>query len=404
VDRAELRVADGEVPWVVWMAAVSLDAIRGTDWHLANSMTAHARVLWVDPPISPLTRSARVARRAKGGRLLGPLTPRLTRVSDRFTRLTPISLPGLTRPGIRLTTTPLVRAQVRSAVKRMRIKPTAVVATHLGDVLGRFGADVVNVLYATDDYVAGASLMGLSAGRLRRQEQTAVGRVDIVAAVSPDLAAHWAALGAHPIVLPNGCKPSAKVTVTGNGQAQTIASGLASPVVGLVGQLSERIDIDILEGIADAGLSLLLVGPHDARWAPERFTALIARPQVHYAGQVPAEEVPRYLAAVDVGVTPYQDSAFNRASFPLKTLEYLGAGLPVVSTDLPAAHWLREQGGATDRMLLLASGREEFAKKIWQLANERVDGDAQACQALADQHSWARRAETLAELIGLTRG
>jgi teichuronic acid biosynthesis glycosyltransferase TuaH len=397
-----MSVTDGEVPWIVWMAAVSLDAIRGTDWYLANSMATHARVLWVDPPISPLTRSARATRRAQGGHLLGPLTPRLTRVSDRVTRLTPISLPGMTRPGIRLTTTPLVRAQVRSAVKRMRIKPAAVVATHLGDVLGRFGVDAINVLYATDDYVAGASLMGLSAGRLRRQERQAVGRADIVAAVSPDLAAHWAALGAHPIVLPNGCNPSA--TVTGNGPAQVVAPRLASPVVGLVGQLSERIDIDILEGIADAGLSLLLVGPHDVRWAPERFTALIARPQVHYAGQVPAEEVPRYLAAVDVGITPYQDSAFNRASFPLKTLEYLGAGLPVVSTDLPAAHWLREQGGATDRMLLLASGREEFAKKIWQLANERIDGDAQACQALADQHSWARRAETLAELIGLTRG
>jgi teichuronic acid biosynthesis glycosyltransferase TuaH len=402
VDRADPGVADGEASWIVWMSGVSWDGIRGTDWHLANSMATHARILWVDPPVSPVTRSARRARRANGGRLLGPVTPRLTRLSDRVTRLTPISLPGMTRPGIRLTTSPLVRTQVRSAVKRMRINPAAVVATHLGDDLGRFGAHAIKVLYATDDYVAGAALMGLSVGRLRRQERQAVGRADIVAAVSPALAEHWAALGARPIILPNGCNPSA--TVAGNGQEQVVAPGLGSPVVGLVGQLSERIDIDILEGVADAGLSLVLVGPHDARWAPDRFRALIARPQVHYAGQVPAEEVPRYLAAVDVGITPYQDSSFNRASFPLKTLEYLGAGLPVVSTDLPAARWLREQGGATDRMLLLASGREEFVKKIWQLANERVDGDAQACRALADQHSWARRADTLAEILGLTRG
>src|SRR5262249_60607279 len=74
----------------------------------------------------------------------------------------------------------------------------------------------------------------------------------------------------------------------------------------------------------------------------------ISRPNAHYAGRAPASEVPPYLAAMDVGLTPYADTQFNQASFPLKTLEYLSAGLPVVSTDLPGARWLRDDLARSD--------------------------------------------------------
>ena len=73
---------------------------------------------------------------------------------------------------------------------------------------------------------------------------------------------------------------------------------------------------------------------------PERMEALIARPNVHWLGTKPFAELPSYLGAIDVGLTPYAQSAFNRASFPLKTLEYLAAGRPAVASDLPAHRWL----------------------------------------------------------------
>ena len=45
------------------------------------------------------------------------------------------------------------------------------VATYLDNLLGDWGPDVINVLYGTDDYVAGAALMGLSACHLRRERR-----------------------------------------------------------------------------------------------------------------------------------------------------------------------------------------------------------------------------------------
>ena len=398
--------------YLVWMAGVSWDGIRGTDRHLAAAMARHARILWVDPPVSP----ARPSASAKGNsRSLRPL---LSVIDERVTRLTPVALPGFSRPGVRVTTEALVRRQVRWALRRLDIRPFAVVATHTDAYLGYWGRDVVGVLYGTDDYVAGAELLGQSARHLRRKELRALARADVVAAVSPQLADRWAGLGAKPVVIPNGCWPA-------DAGAQAVPPAvrdLPRPVVGLIGQLTDRIDLDVLEAIAGAGLSLLIVGPRDPRWGQERFTELIARSHVHYAGPVPADAVPSYLAAVDVGITPYRDTPFNRASFPLKTLEYLGAGVPVVSADLPAARWLRadlasgEHGGEADQILALARCNADFADAIRRIAagecscppghrgsavRGRDHGGAERCRAFAARHTWPRRADDFAAAIGL---
>jgi teichuronic acid biosynthesis glycosyltransferase TuaH len=291
-----------------------------------------------------------------------------------------------------------------------------VVATYLEDLLGYWGRGVVNVLYGTDDYVGGAELMGLSARHLRKQEPRALARADVVATVSPQLAQRWTMLGANPVVIPNGCW-LAEITT------QTIpieVCHLPRPVVGLIGQLSDRIDLDVLDAIVCAGFSLLLVGPLDPRWEKQRVKELTSRSHVQYVGPVPADAVPSYLAAIDVGITPYRNSPFNRASFPLKTLEYLGAGLPVVSADLPTARWLRADltgrphRVAADQILALACDGTEFAEAIRRMmASERYHSPAgclpgsrdqvraEACIAFATQHTWPRRADALAAAIGL---
>jgi teichuronic acid biosynthesis glycosyltransferase TuaH len=396
----------------VWISGVSWDGNPGSDRLMVSAMTSHASILWVDPPVSPLTRHRFGAART--------LKPVISQVDERVIRLTPAALPGLSRPVVRLTTAPLLRTQLRWALRRTGIRPIAVVATHLEDVLDRWGDGVVNVLWGTDDYVAGAGLMGLSARRLRILERRALARADVVGAISLQLADRWAALGTKPVLIPNGCHIV-------RGSIDTLPSAardLPAPVVGLIGQLNERIDLDLLNGIVDTGISLLVVGPCDPRWEPQRFAALIARPHVHYAGPVPMEAVPSYLAAIDVGIAPYVDSSFNRASFPIKTLEYLGAGRPAVSKDLPAARWLRDdlarsdQAAFADQILALASGSAEFIAAVRRmagdlgrpaLANRDLDSTGLApatadyCRAFAERHSWPRRAEAFAAAIGLSR-
>jgi teichuronic acid biosynthesis glycosyltransferase TuaH len=312
-----------------------------------------------------------------------------------------VALPGLTRPGIRAATWPLVRAQLRWALRRLGQRPYAVLVCSFDDVLGRFGAATVNVLYGTDDWVAGAELMGLDPAWLRQQEARALARADVVAAVTPELAARWRGLGAEPVLIPNGCEPAAYSTVDSTA-VPPVAAELPAPVVGLVGRLSDRIDIGLLEQIADTGISLLVVGPLEGEWEPARWPALTSRPNVRHVDRVPFDQLPGYLRAMDVGITPYRDTVFNRASFPLKTLEYLAAGRAAVSTDLPATRWLAADG-PDGRGLVTIADPTHFADAVRSAAAvPRSPELARRRRGFAARHSWRQRADLLAAAIGLT--
>ena len=62
-------------------------------------------------------------------------------------------------------------------------------------------------------------------------------------------------------------------------------------------------------------------------------------------GTIPAADVPEALTAIDIGWIPFRDTANNRRTIPLKLLEYMAAGKPVVASDIGyIAAIVRESG------------------------------------------------------------
>jgi teichuronic acid biosynthesis glycosyltransferase TuaH len=376
---------------VVVAAGVTWDGVKGSERQLAESLSQYADILWVDPPVSPVTPQR---FRGRTGRMWWP---RLRRAKRGIVRLTPVGPPGWTRPGVRSLTWPVVRAQIGWALRRTNRQPDVFIACTQHDLLGRWGQSALNVLYGTDDWVAGAELMNQDARFVLREEQAAIARANLVLAVGPELAERWTALGARPVVFPNGCDPEAYQSVLSI-EPGPVPAGFPARVAGLVGQLSDRIDITMLESVADTGIGLLLVGPREPGWEPGRADALLGRPNVHYVGAVAFEELPQWFARLNVGLTPYADTAFNRASFPLKTLEYLAAGLPVVSTDLPASRRL----GAETAHIRIGADARSFADAVVQAASGEWTPDVvEQRRAVAAGHSWAARARTFTQLAGL---
>ena len=247
--------------------------------------------------------------------------------------------------------------------------------------------------YVTDDWPAGAALMGLSRRRILHLQARNAKAADHVASVSSELAAHMSRSYGIPdvLVLPNGCSPDRF-----NGKWSPVDFGLAEPVAGLLGQLNERLDLDALDGVVDRGISLAVVGPRTEREpaTKRRLDALLGRSNVRWFGPQPADSLPAYLASMTVGLTPYADTAFNRASFPLKTLEYLAAGLPVVSTDLPSVRWLETE------FVDVAAGPETFVEAVRRrLLNPGTEGDRAFRRTFARAHSWEARARQLLETV-----
>jgi teichuronic acid biosynthesis glycosyltransferase TuaH len=374
--------------FVVIVGATVWNSTHLSDQEIARHLSAWIPVLYVDPPVSHLT-----ARRvpAVAASLAGP---RLRMEGPRLARTTPVVPPGKSRPVMREVTGVLLRRHLRATVASLgggRVR-AMIAMTPDHRVLGSCDEDI-SVHWVKDDYVAGADLLGLPAGRVRRGEMQTTAAADLVVACSPAIADQWRRLGASPLLVPNGVDPDHYAQVETLPPAGDVR--LEGPIAGFVGTMSSRIDLSLLERVADDGMALLLVGARQHTFRSARFDELLERDNVQWVGARPYAELPSYLAAMDVGLLPYEDSAFNRASFPLKVLEYLAAGRGVVATDLPAVRWLE-----TD-LVRIASSADEFADAVRALARDREPRSAEARRAVARRHGWSERVATFARAIGL---
>ncbi|BCJ57094.1 glycosyltransferase [Micromonospora endophytica] len=385
-DRADL---------VVYFATTQYDGPAGTDRHLADQLSRYAPVLFVDPPISVLTlRNHPDLRRLADEPKLRVLRPRLA-------RLIPWVVPGVTRPGLHRLVAPTMRRATRAAVARLAApvrrgadtRLAAVVSTRIDDLWSAAPARRT-LFYATDDVTAGADLLGMPRERLLRHEARTLRTAETVAAVSPPLVRRYTDAGYPAFLVPNGCDPAAYAEVDAVPPAAEVR--LPGPVAGFVGHLNSRIDLALLEAVADAGHSLLLVGPRAPGYQPERFDALVGRRNVQWVGAKPFAALPGYLRVIDVGLTPYAQTAFNQASFPLKTLEYLAAGRAVVATPLPATNWL-----GTDLIQVAAEPAQFAAQVAAALSAPRPATLVARRREFAARHSWAVRARLIADLVDL---
>jgi glycosyltransferase involved in cell wall biosynthesis len=104
------------------------------------------------------------------------------------------------------------------------------------------------------------------------------------------------------------------------------------PRLGFYGVIDERLDLDLLNGIAQAkpDWHLVIVGPV-VKIDPKR---LPHHPNIHYLGGKSYQELPKYLAGWDMAMLPFVRNESTHFISPTKTPEYLAAGKPVVSTSI----------------------------------------------------------------------
>ncbi|MGC5020483.1 glycosyltransferase [Micromonospora sp. DT47] len=376
---------------IVYLAAGWWDGPAGTDRQMASELTRYGPVLYVDPPVSALTKLLKPHHAALSNQ------PRLQLHHPRMARLITRVIPGMTRPVLRHLRAPMVSRGVVSAVASLcgeGAPVAAVVSSRVDEAWCALPARR-RLLYVTDDLVAGADMLGLPRRRLERAERAAVRGADAVAVVSPGLRQRFARDGISAEIVPNGCAPDVFADVDSVAPPEGVP--LERPIAGFLGYINDRIDLALLEAVADTGCSLLIVGALGDGFQSPRFATLTARRNVWWAGPRPYPDMPSFMRLIDVGLTPYADTPFNRASFPLKTLEYLSAGRGVVATSLPATRWLD-----TD-LIAIADEPGAFAERVRRaLATPRTETLAAQRRAFAERHSWRRRADRMAELLGLT--
>jgi teichuronic acid biosynthesis glycosyltransferase TuaH len=376
---------------LVYLAGTEWDGVEGTDRRLVLELAKALPVLWVDPPQS-------AAKQRWWGVGAKP-QEKVDVVADGICRLRVFTVPGTTRAVLRSIAAAQVRSHLRRVIGQSGHRVAMVVLASPEARFPRGARTSRRLLYLTDDWSAGASMMGLSRSRTERLTRLNAARADVVAAVSPDLLSkvgQAARSSADLLLLPNGCNPDLFTNPDQPGERDlaVLAQLPDRPFAILVGQLNERLDLTAVLGVAQEGVPVVVVGPRTERSAATtvELDALLAHPNVTWLGRQDPGLLPVLIRAAAVGLTPYVDNEFNRASFPLKTLEYLAGGIAVVATDLPSARWLNSD------LVTIVHSRNGMASAVKELVSSYPSADVRLVerrQAVARQHSWGVRSEAL---------
>jgi glycosyltransferase involved in cell wall biosynthesis len=135
--------------------------------------------------------------------------------------------------------------------------------------------------------------------------------------------------------------------------------------------------------------SLVFIGPDHLR--PEQRRRLEATGRVFFHDAVPYAQIPQYMRAFDVCMTPHQLSPFVQSLQPIKLWEYLAAGKPIVATEVSG---FRDYPG----LVRLANGAEEFCRQLVAAAGEGNRLAAQR-QVVARQNSWRCRVDAIEAVL-----
>lgn len=167
------------------------------------------------------------------------------------------------------------------------------------------------------------------------------------------------------------------------------------PRLGFYGVIDERMDIELLAGIAEAkpDWHLVIIGPV-VKIDP---ATLPTHPNIHYLGGKSYQELPAYLGGWDIAMLPFAINESTKFISPTKTPEYLAAGKPVIST--PIRDVVRPYG--ENGLVRIASNVSEFVACAEEIFSESSDVRTtwlSEVDAFLAGNSWDK---TWGEMLGL---
>ena len=170
-------------------------------------------------------------------------------------------------------------------------------------------------------------------------------------------------------------------------------ANIFSPKIGFCGVIDERLDLELLEGIARTrpDWNLVVIGPV-VKIDPGSLPTL---PNIHYLGPKSYTDLPAYLSGWAAAILPFALNESTRFISPTKTPEYLAAGRPVVST--PIEDVVRTYGKSG--LAHIAEGTASFVDAIDRALSEDSYIRLQKVDGSLSQTSWSRTWGRMAEFV-----
>lgn len=162
---------------------------------------------------------------------------------------------------------------------------------------------------------------------------------------------------------------------------------IPKPIAGYYGVIDERIDLDLLEmsALKMPDVSFVMIGPICKIEEEE----LPKADNIFYLGMKTYDELPVYLNAFDFAMMPFALNDSTRFISPTKTLEYMCAYKPIISTKIRDVE--RDYSHCVD----LIEDENDFYRAVREPKHDFKD----SYHTILEQTSWDRTASKMSQII-----
>jgi glycosyltransferase involved in cell wall biosynthesis len=352
--------------------------------HVLRELSLHNRVLWVNsistraPNLGSARDLRKILRHLRG--FLGGFLRGAKPVAERMWLFTPLVLPfhhrawavWLNRHILRLTLGLQRRRLGMREFQLWTFVPTS------AEYVGRLGEELV-VYYCTDEWSSFKAVDGRRVGEMVKSLAT---RADIVFATSRPLVEKLSKLNPRTYLASHGVQYAQFAgALEPSTPAPADLAALPRPLLGFYGLIEEWLDLELIAYLArrHPDWSIVLIGKLCVDTAACR-----GLPNVHFLGRKPHAELPQYCKPLDVALIPHKVNELTRHMNPIKLREYLSAGLPVVSTDVPEMRQFPES-------CIVARTYQEFEHGIiTAMARDSPAARRRRSESMRDQ-TWDRK-------------
>lgn len=247
------------------------------------------------------------------------------------------------------------------------------------DLLGRLGETSSHYI-CLDDY----SLFRGAFRSLIKFEEKVLEKVDSVFSVSRPLLETRIPKSGVNNFLPQGVDIKHFINIKKT-TVETL-KGIQRPIIGFFGLLSEWVDLTIIESLAKTfpSYSIVLIGDMVVD-----VSILRSYSNIHLVGNVPYNDLPSFAVKFDVGIIPFKINELTAAVNPLKLIEYLAMGLPVVTTPMHEVEKFKDY-------IYIANNSFEFTRMVDEAINSNATVMVEKRRKIASNYSW----EIVTDYIG----
>ena len=179
---------------------------------------------------------------------------------------------------------------------------------------------------------------------------------------------------------------------TNNGPPKMISEmeGIPKPIIGYFGSLTDANDKEAIRFCAEKRpeWSFVLIGD-----VKGDYTGLNGFPNIYFLGKKQHTEIPHYGRYFDVGLLNWRPHDWIKNCFPLKSLEYLALGIPIVSTPI------NEIRDNFSDFVIFANTPEEYLHGIEKSLQENTPDKKLARMDRVKNETWDSRIGLLREWI-----